>query len=227
MISAGLWNLNKPAPSYADYESSVLNYLIRWPTTPLPAFTHPASPTDPVNSSWMTVLAALAHEVGHIRWFEINVRNGYGKAYDFTTLNNCSFFSGWSNQQNKYLEPKGSNGRWRDFGDQQTRAGTRNDHTYHPTLADFDAARGTGQPFGPLLSNLFDPALPWPSYLGANAADEDFVETYKFAVLHNATPGLWTMPVNIPGGNPRDIPLHNYYFGSPLYNKVSCIVSLP
>src|SRR5260221_14153770 len=143
-------------------------------------------PGSPTSTPWMTVLAMLAHEVGHVRWFEANARSGYGTDFDFKRLNDCLFFLGWQNQTAKSLAPRG---RWRSFGD--TRNVNVNDHQNFPTLDDFANATNN-QDRNSLLNSLLSNTQPWVSYFGANAPDEDFVETYKFSVLIDA--GLASLP---------------------------------
>jgi hypothetical protein len=196
-IPASLWPPQQNAVAYVNYEADVLNNLMGWVSS---SATFATSSSNPTSTPWMTVLAALAHELGHVRWFEVNARAGWGNKYDFTRLNNsaCAFFAGWQNNQNMYLSRKD---RWRHFGDNSNEK--QNDHAAAPMLigqGSFSQAN-TDQLKGPLLNSLFASGQPWVSYLGANAPDEDFVETYKFAVLIAANPGLTTMQVTIPFGN--------------------------
>jgi len=115
-------------------------------------------------------------------------------------LNGCNFFVGWTSHDDKALEPKN---RWRGFGDVAN--ADNNDHTNSPKLSEFQSA-ANDQRRGQLLHDLYAAGQPWPSYLGANAPDEDYVESYKLDVLVSA--GLSTMPMTIPtvGGMAPDIP---------------------
>jgi hypothetical protein len=206
-ISGLLWPTTgtaaKPAITLDVYETTILNTLLPIAAPPLPTF--PPGATAPLTSSWLTVLAALAHELGHVRWFTVNARGGYGRPFDFARLHKCNFFGkdrngelwGWRDRGKRALSPKG---RWRDFAAKTNEI--PNDHILPPRFMDFDAT----DKYTP-LNALFAQEQPWASYLGANAPDEDFVETYKFSVLYDA--GLASMQLTIPnpaGGNwTRDI----------------------
>ncbi|MBV8888634.1 MAG: hypothetical protein JO305_03090 [Alphaproteobacteria bacterium] len=188
-IPAGLWPPNQNAEPYDKYEAEMLNYLVGWSDHDSPlGFAPPAGSV--ATTPWMTVLAALAHEAGHVVWFEVNARGGYGRAYDFKRLNDCSFFLGWRDQDPKALSRAD---RWRPFGDRSTEAG--NEHANPPTFSADYAGATTDALRAALLAQLFASGQPWASYLGANAPDEDFVETYKFAILVDA--GLASMPITL------------------------------
>jgi hypothetical protein len=224
-IPAGLWVMGNPAAQYPAYESDILNLLMSWtdPSDNL-AFISPTNTPNNANTSWMTVLAALTHEVGHVRWYEANVRSGYGAGYDFTRLNNCNFFVGWQVQTdtNGALEPPK---RWRTFGNTNANL---NDHLpqYGPSLKQFQPGINIDSTRADDLAQLLSSSNePWVSLFGANAPDEDFVETFKFAVLIDA--GLTSLPITIPTSNGLvliDIP-KSYLAGTNtnITNKVACI----
>ena len=198
-IPANLWSPGQNALKYTDFEAAVVNHLVGWSST---ASNVSFNIGYPANTSWMTVLAVLAHELGHVRWAEVNIRAGFGQAYDFKRLNACSFFAGWQLNDDKDLEPKN---RWRFFAAKENEK-TGNDHANSPKFnpdynnATTDAARGQ------LLNALLAASQPWASYLAANAPDEDYVEAYELDVLADA--GLTTMPMTIPSapGTMPDVP---------------------
>lgn len=198
-MPAALWPAGQHASKYTDYEAAVVNGLVQW-TNPASKISFTANAANPANNPWMTVLAVMAHELGHIRWVEVNIRGGFGQAHDFRRLNDCNFFVGWGSHTDKTLEPKK---RWRRFGDVANEE--NNDHTNSPKLSEFQSA-ANDQARGQLLHDLYAASQPWASYLGANAPDEDYVESYKLDVLVSA--GLSTMPMTIPnvGGMAPDIP---------------------
>src|SRR5437667_3462420 len=71
-ISAGLWGLtclDGPTYAYHCFESDLLAALLNWPAAPAPPRYAPANPA--ADTFDMTILAALAHEVGHVHWYEV------------------------------------------------------------------------------------------------------------------------------------------------------------
>lgn len=200
-LPGGLWPMGQAAETYPAYETEVLNGLMKWnlPGSAL-RFSAPTNPNE-ANTSWMTVLAVLAHEAGHVRWYEAGARSGWGFPYDFKRLNDCNFFdSGWQSTSRKTLISKN---RWRKFGETAaTNEDTPNDHPApEPGLAQF--LRGVSdQTRLDNLALLLNGDQPWASFQGSRAPDEDFVETFKFAILTNAgTTGLTTLPLAIPTSN--------------------------
>src|SRR4051794_27774990 len=96
-LSGGLWNGGAHAPNYHSYESMLLKQLLAWPETVsgAPFFPPTAGLGDPTDSPRFTVLAALAHEFGHVLWYDVNDPTGTG-SYDskkFCPSNSASFFS--------------------------------------------------------------------------------------------------------------------------------------
>jgi hypothetical protein len=222
-IPAGLWPTGQAAGPYPSYESDLLDKLVPWSlSTDQLKFSAPTNPNN-ANTSWMTILAALAHEAGHVRWYEATVRSGFGQPYDFRRLTDCNFFVGW--QYNaptnaKKLEPKG---RWRTFG--STANESTNNHATAPDWTQFLPGANDDPTLDNLLAQLLSGNSPWASFLASETPDEDFVETFKFAVLVDA--GLNSLPIAIPTSSGKvnvDIPA-NYLAGNNTYlaNKVQCI----
>jgi hypothetical protein len=188
-LPAGLWPMGQSAELYPAYESDILDALVPWRTTPL-RFSAPTYNPNNANTSWMTVLAALAHEAGHIRWYQANHRSGFGFGYDFKRLTDCNFFAGWQTPTDIHgaLEPPA----WRMFNSKTA----TNDHANAPKLSAFSSGT-SDQDLNNALNQLFlPPSQPWASFFGSMSPDEDFVETYKFSVLIGA--GLTSLPITIP-----------------------------
>jgi hypothetical protein len=217
-IPAGLWGGQNHAPPYYTYESDLLHQLVPWSNSGAWLNYSSAAPA-PANSSWMTVLAALAHEMGHVRWYESTVRTGFGAPSDFKRLSDCSFFLGWQKTSKNALEAAG---RWRHFNERINP--NTNDHKILPLLGAFQSGVGD-QALDDALAALLDKSRPWSSYFGANAPDEDFVETYKFAALIDAN--LTSLPLAIPastGAVTRDVPADFLAKNKPdLQKKIRCI----
>jgi hypothetical protein len=212
--SAGLWNEGNHAPGLHDYETQLLNTLLQW-TGPKYA---PGDPDGPE----ITVLAALAHEMGHVFWYDTNAPTP-GQNYDPKRFCGGNFFNGY--WQNPNAPP-----RWRLFGTRQDSHGSG-----YVQVSDIDNAitAGNFNLAGSLLAmgdasgdiGIYTPNAPWASFFGAISPDEDFVETYEFYVLIQA--GLTSLSVQIPNGGYPDIP-SDYLAGlkPQLASKVQCIVGV-
>jgi len=211
--SAGLWNQGNHAPGLHDYETKLLTILLRWGG---PQYT-PATPDGPE----ITTLAALAHEMGHVFWYDTNARVP-GQNYNPGRFCGGNFFDSY--WQNVNTPP-----RWRMFGTRQDRHG----HGY-VQVKDIDDAIAAGNftLAGALLATgntsgdigIYPPNAPWASFFGAISPDEDFVETYKFYVLTQA--GLTSLPLQISNQPTNDVPKD--YLGKmkpKLDGKIPCIVA--
>ena len=226
-ISATLWPNGGSATPFDAYEGQILQDYR--PAGAGVAVFPSANPNDP----WMTVLAALAHEVGHVVWAERTIPS-VGYNYDFTGLISCpagDFFAGWAYNKNdpnhKDLQPKG---RWRQYKDRANAANSRLDHSVSsPSLRDLDAPATANT----ALAQLLQPGQPWASLFGAQTPDEDFVESYVMAVLTGDNPSngsfagpLTSLPLSIPGatGPAPDVAGDLVSGHKPeLANKIRCI----
>jgi hypothetical protein len=207
----------------------------------------PANPNpNNTDSSTMTVLAALAHELGHVRWAIVNVSQA-GQGYNFAALQSCganpiNFFQGWNYQRPTQLEAPN---RWRAFASQNNEEGGITDHLNAPRLSDFQNSANPNV----LLYELYQadqnnqPSQPWASFFGAYSPEEDFVETYVlYALLDNKFansnyngpyPYLASLPLAIPGiagsgtNQVADVPGELLANGkSGLAAKIHCLESL-
>jgi hypothetical protein len=213
--SAGLWIQGNPALSLHDYETKILSQLLRWTG---PQYTA-AVPDGPE----VSVLAALAHEMGHVFWYDINARMP-GQNYNPARFCGGHFF-------NNYWQNVNTPPRWRQFGTRQDRHGRG-----YVQIKDIDNAIASGDfsLAGSLLATgsssreigIYPANAPWASFFGAISPDEDFVETYKFYVLNQATPNLTSLLLQISDGVTKDIP-SDYQQGlkQQLAGKISCIVA--
>lgn len=187
-ISAGLWS--QPCPGSTAYvfhcfETDLLNALLQ---------VNPSNPQGPKHSGAnpeadnfdMTLLASLAHEVGHVRWYEVLNPNHAGtpnydpNAFCVSPTTKGFFTHSWKKAVN--VPPI-----WRPF-DQvapDPHAGGPDD----ATILSY-ARSGNLRDAAPLLDQLYQKAQPWPSFFASLSPDEDFVETYKFYVLTTAQRGV-------------------------------------
>jgi hypothetical protein len=184
-VSEGLWSAMN-SPSYHQYETDLLHGLSGW--------------NDPYYSAAnadgfdMTLLAALAHEMGHVRWYDILDKN-HNQVPDFSQLCDGGFFVSWSS----VTAPP----QWRNL---QTPALRRLQavsylHRSGVQTFQFDEAlsRGSIKDAGSDLDKIYAPTAPWASFFASLSPDEDFVETYKFAVLTHSNTPLKSLPIVIPG----------------------------
>jgi hypothetical protein len=217
--SAGLWRGGQHAPLFRDYETRLLQtLLLGWngPTYPPP---DPLRP-DPINTPEMTVLAALAHELGHVRWYDI-FRPDRG-SYSLDYLCGGQFFQSWKGGWQRVHFPN----VWQNFGEKSFdmhAEGVQNEDILK-AIANGDYAQA-----GTWLAQIFAADAPWASYFASISPGEDFVETYVFNVLTNAAPPLSSLPLLIPGVSAsNDIPA-DYKAGlkQDLAFKVGCVASAP
>jgi hypothetical protein len=138
------------------------------------------------------------------------------------------FFAGWAYHHNdNQLQPRG---RWRGFGDRNNEAAGV-DHAQPPFLSEFDAPPSpavTSDHKNDLFFNLYQANQPWTGLFGANAPDEDFVESYVFNVLTAATPPLTRLPVTLTysNGSKKTVDVPRDFFSAtgkkPLKDRLGC-----
>lgn len=226
-LSAALWNY-----TYSGYETALTQSLL-----PQSGVTYTNANID--NVAGMALLAALAHEVGHIRWYEWALSN---------PANYCSggFFGGWDASRTRFQPPpRASGGYYREFLNPAGRNGLRPpppppppgpSHQRYPyfhgpgggpQIDDVDnAPHGASQ--NAVLRQLLlpPPASPWPSLFAALSPDEDFVETYKLKVLLTASPALNSVSLAIPPYPALNIPQELASNSRPqLAGKLACVIS--
>jgi hypothetical protein len=210
-IPAALW---AGRPDYSEFANHILHALI-------PLNSAGYSNANPGADTFaMTVLAALAHEYGHVRWYDV-IDPGRVGAHSITAFCGSQFFSGWAtvSQQPNWRELQTFNHRQTHRGPDRHRTGGH--------VADVDAALGNPLVAGDMLDRLYQPSAPWPDFFAAISPDEDFVETYKFKVLTTAATPLTSLPITIPGtrGIYREDLAADYLNGRKpeLARKVGCI----
>jgi len=241
-VTQDLWNDTPDIPGtsparaaaipYATFENRILKALLEGWTGPQ----HPLGPFNPSDSA-RTVLAALAHEYGHVLWYDTYVPN-YGKEAHFEDC--CSdgtttFYTGsWENPTTNEPPPSYSPGsRWRFFGDI---AGTK-------LVDDVDvrvlqtSVPAPGKPdthgAGKMLHRIYRLRPPygqgtgrWAGLFAAFSPQEDFVETFKLFVLRKApTAPLISLKIHVPIflGTPADADIPYSCSSRPvLQSKLAC-----
>jgi hypothetical protein len=248
-LSTALWQ----SPKYSTYSSYE---TVRMQTTlPLTgaAYSGAQSCSPPgttttctnVDNFTMVLLATLAHEAGHILWYD-KVDPGFPdtKPIAFTCPDGGSFF-GESWALSPHHPPAGANGgEWRELSTPGNRTSYPDLNKYPPQMSAIDRVSGYSSSDG-LISQLFAPiepsmpvppnpprGQPWASALGATSPDEDFVETYEFEVLTTAKSPLTSVTLTIPTSPQATYNIPMDYFqtksGSAnsrpeLVRKVACI----
>ena len=176
----------------------------------------------------MSVLAALAHEFGHVLWYDRFAppqRGSWPWNFDLQTFCQGKFFNA-SWRRNDVDPPP----PWRQFGDVQ------NSHVSGDTsmIDIFVSLLRKQRPAGEFLFNIYRPGDPWASPFAAFSPDEDFIETFKFYVLTNATGteaggaahALSSLPIAITGNYYHTANIPNDYAGTRKANlkiKTACI----
>ena len=245
------------APKLTDYSTRQLNSLLtqlnqlHWKVPP--KFDSKFGLDDPADTPGMTVLAVLAHEVGHVRWYDLTKpKPGFNEDYDFARLTKCpldgSFFQdSWSSifPDNKAFAAP----HWLTFGQPADPGLVK--HAFDPQISDFvrpgqrvpDGHQPRAEKYQPRrerdqldalaqsLNDVYDDGHPWPSLLGSLTPTEDLVETYALSVLTDkgASPPLRSLRLNIRGPDGRivqeDVVAH-LTDKSTLARKLACVSTL-
>jgi hypothetical protein len=186
-LSAGPWNqANQHAPSYSNYAQTLLQQLLPWADTSPPSY----STNTAADTSAMAVLASLAHEFGHVLWYD-TFRPTPGGSYDFNTFCRGTFFRNtW-----RSVDPPPM---WREFGEIQNEHAPPDIDISDIALA---IARHSIRPghAGDLLHEILKRGAHWASPFAAFSPDEDFIETYTLYVLTKANPALTSLKNTITG----------------------------
>jgi hypothetical protein len=227
LSSTSLWSSN-----YSRYETDLTQSLL-----PLSGITYSGANIDGV--AGMALLAALAHEVAHIRWYEWGLSNP-------ASYCGGGFFKGWDASKTRFQPPPvASGGYYREFLNPAARNKVRptppppppgpphQGYPYFhalgggPQIDDVDnAPHGASQ--NAVLHKLLWPlgTSLWPSLFAALSPDEDFVETYKLKVLLAASPPLNSVSLAIPPFMPLNIPQELAAGSRPMLStKLTCISS--
>ena len=210
-ISMSLWSGNPPQPITVDqYQNRVFGPPLSWPPPgphddPIPTYL-PATPND----GTMTILAALAHEYGHIFWSEVLVfpRGTNPQSSRFCNRVLSNYWTGnlqptvWKNFEDLDLNPA-------DIPDDPNDPPPPGDPgPREAKVVKMIDALNTGniKKAHRILWRILAPGRPFPSLLGAFSANEQFVETFMlYTLLHAPTP-LTSLPLQVSPGMVRDVP---------------------
>jgi hypothetical protein len=201
----GLWQngVDGHAPVLSKFETGRLQTLLNWKSN------GPRHELVDPDTSTMTMLLVLAHEVGHVFWYDSFVikpdgsPNPGGQA-DFGKFCDGTFYSPQHPGEGSWLVlPVGvPPNRWVSFG--TTRNYHKPDDVDMASLG-FDLDHGRYPNAGDLLHGIYAGIQNgrWASALAAFSPDEDFVETFQLFVLMHAKPPLQHLRVRIPGTRPQ------------------------
>jgi len=163
----------------------------------------------------LTVLAALAHELGHVSWWQTFVPQTRTEFMDTTTFCNGSFYPSGSWQGTPVNLPPH---HWLGFG--QIRLQPKNSDVLQ--LARFLRSADYSEAFE-VLHRIYSDGR-WASALAAFSPDEDFVETFELFVLMNA--GLRQAAITTYGrGRHSDNVVRDVTISPPLRTKLQCFAS--
>ena len=198
-VSYALWYPTQPKLS--SFQNTVLDSLLAgWTDTQTkPSITNSGGPGAGDDTDIMTFLAVLAHEFGHVLWYDtMDPNRDPNYPVNENWCRSIPFFqAGWSSQP---LKPP----MWRNF------AGENPDNNYQgsafATLRENIRNGAWNNAKNTLRFSIYNDGLgnglAYPSLFGAYSPDEDFVETFTLAVLLKAQNGhqLQNLNLHIPGG---------------------------
>jgi hypothetical protein len=210
-LSTSLWSGNPASAITLDaYENRVLGPPLSWPTSDASRPNYlPATP----NGGSMTILAALAHEFGHVLWADILI---YPRGSNPNSANFCG----------RELDKSWTGGplpaSWTAFGDVDPNQADVPDDDVNDPPGQGDPSAGNvhikklldalrSQPpqierAHQILRRLLARPRPYPSLLGAFSANEHFVETFMLYTMMSATTPLTSAPLQVGPRTIRDIP---------------------
>ena len=208
-MSQQLWGTQGKGPAIpfdTAYETGLLNTLL--PNLSSVSYQNAQFNATKISSGQLAILAALAHERGHILWYLVNnVTTNPGASYkpDIPCSDNSDpgFFRDW-----RTVDPPP---RWRSFGDLQdehrtyAETGIPSDNVQAADL--FVAAVRKNPIVQNYLLAIYSSIGRWASAFATFSPDEDFVETFKLLVLADPSGvNLVSLPLYVNGQAAGDIP---------------------
>jgi hypothetical protein len=187
-ISTDVWGSPIPATPYIAYENGILDRLLEhlWPPPQGASYTAAVADNEPLET-----LGILAHEVGHVLWWTKSIValqcpvNGVFDTFYGSTWRNIDLRHGFHR-----------------FGVSQ---GTHLTETFTKDDIVRDLRRQRPQDAGAKLQTVYGNGN-WTSLFAFIAPDEDFVETYKYWVLANASgTNLQSLKIQIPLPSPLTV----------------------
>jgi hypothetical protein len=209
-LSLGLWRGNPCpvasgqyicAPLFATYHARLVKALLdRTANVPSPSYYPPTFQTSTnTNTSGISVLAAIAHETGHIDWFETFVQPPGSTPLNLAAL--AGGFCSGAIYPGGYWQGKPvgmPTNRFVTFGELSQNSTVEVANL--PTLL----AGSDPRPAGEVVDGIYHSGQ-YPSLLAAYSPDENFVEAFELSVLRNGT--LSDLTVNVTGYSAHQEPI--------------------
>lgn len=205
-LSRAFWTGVHSSPIYSQYETDLMRSL-------LPGSEIGYAGAAPVDNFATALLAALAHEMGHLAYYTV-----VDPLTDPTSFCSGNFFGNPAKPSDApwvtpvHHAPRDDLGRpWRRFQtlaerDKLWSTGRWKDrHKKPPHIRDIDHPSPGANPVASQIDALVSTPAPWASPFAAMSPDEDFVETYKFKVLTTAVQPLSAVTITVPGAGAEDI----------------------
>jgi hypothetical protein len=216
--SQQLWYNVGQAPPFGQFETDRLEALLQTLSPNARKYDLASYTVNPDNGT-MTVLAALAHEYGHLLWYDTFVANADGSPNLGGRANTAAFCGGKFYPKGDWQYPVDvPSGRWIGFGEVLNQAGSTSEVLQLPGLLHHFPGYA-----GDHLYNVYSNRR-WPSLLAALSPDEEFVETFQLFVLRNATTNPLTSSTIAVKGNRNYAPIS--ILGNLDRKKMNCFKSL-
>lgn len=172
-LSLSLFDTSGTAESFAAYSTIRINEIFGLLPQQGFYFAPAMHHQTVVDGPEITVLAALAHEAGHIVWYDA-MKPGGSYSYRFC---NAHFLDDW--ERIRPTDP------WTNFGDLNP---SYSEHKSAPgtdnvSVADIQAVLGNAGQLTSILTALEGANSRWATPLGAFTPNEDLVETFQDVVL--------------------------------------------
>jgi hypothetical protein len=185
-LSAGIWSGSNPR-SLDDYENRINNSIVGWKRFRFN--------TANANFGSQSVLAALAHEYGHVLLYEKHKADSNGN-FDYTKFCPSGFNQTWTN--------RAAPPNFRKFG-------RIDPNSQHAPIADSagdsiaellsDTINDDVASALPILRNLLTGDAGWASLFSAFSPDEDVVESFVFYVLISSTKPVTSFKLTVLGAD--------------------------
>ena len=196
-VSYALWYPTQPKLS--SFQNTVLDSLLAgWTDTQTkPSITNSGGPGAGDDTDIMTFLAVLAHEFGHVLWYDtMDPNRDPNYPVNENWCRSIPFFqAGWGSQPLKPPMWRNSLAKNPDNNYPRSSFATLRENIRNGAWNNAKNTLREQHNYGLAI-------LAYPSLFGAYSPDEDFVETFTLAVLLKAQNGhqLQNLNLHIPGG---------------------------
>lgn len=218
-VSAALWS--PTLPTLSSFQNTLLNSLLAgWTNIPTkPSIINSGGSGGGDNTQAMTLLAVLAHEFGHVLWYDtMNLDRDPNYQVNERWCQDINFFApGWGLPATSLKPPI-----WRRFAGNNL--GNTIPMSWFAVLRENIRNGAWNNAINTLGNNgIYGNQLAYPSLFGGYSPDEDFVETFTLAVLLMAQNGhqLQNLMLQIPSQPSINIAARGRQQGD-LHRKIAC-----